>query len=96
MQGDDALPGRSLGEDEADGSLVGGGGAVGGVVHLEDEVGAGGDELGHGGGPLVGRAAGSVDEKQVAGGLVGLTALDGVGERGGGEGLADGGMTQPG
>ena len=46
--------------------------AVGGVVHLKDEIGVGGDEFRHAFGPVVGGTAGSIDEEHVAVGPVGV------------------------
>ena len=70
LQRQHALLRRLLGEDHADAGLVGARFAVGGVVHLEDEVGAGGNELCHTFGPAVGLAAGSVNQQHIGSGLV--------------------------
>ena len=69
--------------------------AVGGVVHLEDEVGVGGNEFCHAIGPVVGRTAGGVDEKHVTVSGMGLVAKSLVAKSRGGEGRADRRLAQP-
>ena len=81
LEREDALRGRLFGEDEADAGLVGGGAALGDVVHLENQVGAGGNEFGHAHGPVVGRTAGRVDEKDVGVGPLGVALVLRVGKR---------------
>ena len=90
LQREHALGRRSFCEAQADAGCVGAGVAVGGVVHLEDEIGAGGDEFRHRRRKFVGRTAGSVDEQNVSVGPVRAAAIFGVGELVGGEGNADG------
>src|SRR5208283_3555603 len=80
LQRQDALLRRLLGEDHADAGLVGARGAVCGVMHLEDEIGAGRDELGDPIGPAVGFAAGGVNQQHVGCSLVRLGAQLGIGE----------------
>src|SRR5205809_2892955 len=63
LQRQDA-PGRRVpGKNQADASAVRAGVAVGGVMHLKDEVGACGDELGHVFGPCVGRTPGRINQQ---------------------------------
>ena len=82
LQCQHALRRRLLGEHHADAGLVGAGVAVGGVVNLEDQVGAGRNELGHAVGPAIGLAAGRIDQQHVAGGGMGFGAHLGVGKAG--------------
>src|SRR5256886_8156910 len=66
LQRQDA-PGRRVpGKNQADASAVRAGVAVGGVMHLKDEVGACGDELGHVFGPCVGRTPGRINQQDIA------------------------------
>src|SRR6185312_1426418 len=74
-----------------DAALIAGRAAVGGVVHLEHQVGAGGDVLAEGSGPAVGGAARGVDQKDVAVGPEAAAAQTFLGE-----GDADRRTTQPG
>lgn len=95
LQGDDALRGRLLGENEADAGLVAGDAALGDVMHLKNKIGAGGDEFCHSGGPVVGRTAGRVDEKYVAVGPLGVAPVLRVFEHGCGERNAHGRVLEP-
>ena len=61
----DALLGRLLGEDQADAAAVRAGLAVGGVVHLEHEIGAGLHQLGLAGAQDAGRHSGSETHQQL-------------------------------
>lgn len=74
LQGEDALLGRALREDETNAALVVAGLTIGRVVQLEDQVRVGRNELGYAVGPVVGRAPRRVHQQQIAVGFVGLMA----------------------
>ena len=69
------LRGRLFGEDQADPAAVRTGFSVGGVVDLQNDVGAGADELGLSRLELLGRLAGRVAYQKVAGELAGIDVL---------------------
>lgn len=66
IDGEDAVLGRGWGEVEGELGVVDGGFAVGVEVHLEDEVGAGGEEFGAVFEPGHGGVAGFVAEQELA------------------------------
>ena len=96
MKREDALRGRLPGEDDADAGLIGGGVAVTHVMHLENEIGTGGDKFGGALGPVVGRAARRVHEENVGGGEMRVVAILATRHIGAGEGHANGCVFEPG
>ena len=54
LQSENALLRRVLREHKADAGLIHSGLSIRGVVHLEDEIGSGGDELRHAVWPAIG------------------------------------------
>ena len=77
--GEDALGGRLFGEDQADPTAVRTRLSIGGVVDLQNDVGAGADELGLSRLELLGRLAGRVAHQKIAGELAGVDGLIGFG-----------------
>ena len=80
LQRDHSLAGRALCEDDSDRCLIVRGGSVSRVMHLEDEIGTGGNELRHSVRPLIGRTSGGIDQQQIAGGFMSLALLDWIAE----------------
>src|ERR1700735_1198588 len=62
LQREDALLRRICGEDDADAGLICSGVAMRHVMHLENEIGPGGDEFRHAFGPVVGTTSGGVHQ----------------------------------
>ena len=89
-----ALRGRLFGEDQADAAAVRARLSVGGVVDLQNDVGAGADELGLARLELFGRLAGRIAHQKIAGQLAGIDGLIGLGFFGD-EGNSGFGVLQP-
>ena len=70
LQGQYPLLRRLFCEHQSHARLIADSAAVGGVVHLKDQVGVRGDEFRHALREAFGRAAGSIHQKQVARGRV--------------------------
>ncbi len=77
--GEDALCGRLFGEDQADAAAVRARLSIGGVVDLQNDVGAGADQLGLSRLELFGRLAGRVAHQKIAGEFAGIDGLIGLG-----------------
>ena len=87
--------GRFFSEDNANAGLIGGGVPVSHVMHLEHEIGTGGDKFRGAIGPVVGRTSGGVDQKNVGGGEVRVVAVLAAGHIGCCEGNANGCVLEP-
>ena len=92
--GEDALGGRLFGEDQADAAAVRARLSVGGVVDLQNDVGAGADELGLSRLELFGRLAGRIAHQKIAGQFAGIDGFVGLGFFGD-EGDSGFGVLQP-
>ena len=75
LQGEDPLRGQLFRKDQANRSLITSLVAVRGVVHLDNKIRSGGNKFGHTIGPMIGRAAGCIDQKHVAIGPVCVVLL---------------------
>jgi len=95
LQRQNAPSGRLFGEDHAHTRPIFARSTIGGVVHLEDQVGMGRYEFRHASGPTVGGTARGVDEQHVAVCFMGLVAQLGVVERGCREGHVERSVSQP-
>src|SRR5579863_409651 len=80
LQSNHALLRRRFREHEPEASLVLIGRAVGGVVHLKNQIGPRRHKLSHALRPLIGRTPGRIHQQQVAGRLMGLTTLLWIGK----------------